>query len=291
MLTTGNSWFENDATGIEKILGTSALVATIAPQFVPLSVSGLRSVAESSRPVVKVPRHQVRIVAVSEEPPTQCRRTVSASPAPLRPLHPAPSSQPLPPLLARLMPPPRHGGAPTWRRLWALEHAKLVTDRRSTRSALGGGVGKCGLSLHFSPVGQAFRPAGWTGFPARRTNWGQESLPNRQLGKAALPNPLWSPPPAPTTGRGLQPSTVEDYPPPAPRATALPRPGLELRRAEGYPSWVPRATALRPQYPTLPAQPGSPSSPARAHPLGPLALPLSAVPASPPTGGGSTPDR
>jgi len=35
-------------------------------------------------------------------------------------------------------------------------------------------------------VGQAFLPAGSTGFPARRTNWGLESPQNRPPGKAAL---------------------------------------------------------------------------------------------------------
>ena len=42
------------------------------------------------------------------------------------------------------------------------------------------------LSMNLCSVGQAFLPAGSTGFPARRTNWGLESPQNRPPGKAAL---------------------------------------------------------------------------------------------------------
>jgi len=43
-----------------------------------------------------------------------------------------------------------------------------------------------GLAMNRRWVGQAFQPAGATGFPARRTNWGLESPQNRPPGKAAL---------------------------------------------------------------------------------------------------------
>ena len=43
-----------------------------------------------------------------------------------------------------------------------------------------------GAFMNLCSVGQAFLPAGSPGFPARRTNWGLESLQNRQPGKTAL---------------------------------------------------------------------------------------------------------